>query len=56
MKDKNGDGHAEYAEIVTDSDPLDPQSMPSLELTLTVEQVKFQFLPAQGQTNLIQAS
>ncbi len=55
-KDTDGDGYSDFGEIAAGSDPLDPKSVPPPELTLTVQQVKLQFLPAQGQANLIQAS
>jgi hypothetical protein len=54
-RDTDGDGYSDYAEIGR-SDPLDSLSMPPPELALTVEQVKLQFVPPPGQTNLIQVS
>jgi hypothetical protein len=48
----NSDG----TEIATGSNPLDPLSVPPPELIIAVEQVKLQFVAAQGQTNLIQAT
>jgi hypothetical protein len=55
-KDTDGDGYSDYAEIATGSNPLDPLSVPPPELIITVEQVKLQFVAAQGQTVLIQAT
>jgi hypothetical protein len=55
-KDTDGDGFTDFAEIRGRSDPLDPQSTPAPELTLSVQQVRLETILPNGQTYQIQGS
>ncbi|MCC7377562.1 MAG: right-handed parallel beta-helix repeat-containing protein [Verrucomicrobiales bacterium] len=54
--DTDGDGYSDYAEIRSQSDPLDPKSIPPADLTLTVEQVRLEFVAGMNEKVAIQSS
>ena len=56
LKDTDGDGYSDYAELRSKSDPLDPKSIPPADLSLTVEQVRLEFVAGVNQKVAIQSS
>ncbi|MBL9135084.1 MAG: right-handed parallel beta-helix repeat-containing protein [Verrucomicrobiales bacterium] len=54
--DTDGDGYSDFAEIRSQSDPLDPKSIPPADLILTVEQVRLEFVAGMNEKVAIQRS